>query len=231
MTAIAAVHTPEGYILSADGRQTQDTVTNDETVKIFHSFPRNSVVAWGCYGAVEHTFTVFDSFDLAVVSLAASKQIAGCDFSSLEDYAMKMADCIHCVLSFYYLKHSAIINLSEEYFPGLVFVGYVKGKAEQVKVEIRHCDRRWLSPSKAAFTVYPSGLAIGYGPKVDDYPDKAGELHAPKTLDKGKQLTEGYIQLCIDALGEHGPIGGRIHSAAVTPKGFEWKTKPKGFDD
>jgi 20S proteasome alpha/beta subunit len=34
MTAIVAVHTPEGYILAADGRQRQGTITNDETTKI-----------------------------------------------------------------------------------------------------------------------------------------------------------------------------------------------------
>jgi hypothetical protein len=230
MTAIAAVLTPEGYILSADGRQAQGASINDETVKIFHSSTRNSAVAWGCYGAVEHSFTVSDSFDLAVTSLAASKQIATCDFSSLEEYAMKMADCIHYVLSFYYLKYSSITDFSEDCFPGLVFVGYVNGKAEQVKVEIRHRDRRWLEPSLPAFPVHPSGLAIGFGPQVTDYP-KAGELHLPKTLDEGKRLTEGYIQLCIDALGKDGPIGGRIHSALVTPKGFEWVTKPKAVEE
>jgi hypothetical protein len=63
--------------------------------------------------------------------------------------------------------------------------------------------------------------------------EEAGELSAPKSLDEGKQLAERYIELCIQtcriyAKGEGGPIGGRIHSAAVTPKGFEWKTKPKG---
>jgi 20S proteasome alpha/beta subunit len=61
MTAIVAVQTPEGYILAADGRQTTPgPITNDETIKIYHSSTRNSEVAWafqalngGCLFAVE----------------------------------------------------------------------------------------------------------------------------------------------------------------------------------
>jgi hypothetical protein len=53
MTAIVAVQTPEGYILAADGRQTTPgPITNDETIKIYHSSTRNSEVAWACYGLV-----------------------------------------------------------------------------------------------------------------------------------------------------------------------------------
>jgi hypothetical protein len=234
MTAIVAVHTPEGYILAADGRQTQGTITNDEIIKIFHSSTRNSEVAWACYGLVSYPAPALNGDFLdAVESLRAvtkDNKLVEHEFSSLEEYAMKLGNFLHFTL----VSFSPIACYPEECFPGVILVGYVNGEAERAKVEIRHSGCQWLNPSLASFPAHPSGLAIGYGyEEVCHAMEEAGELSAPKSLDEGKQLAERYIELCIQtcriyAKGEGGPIGGRIHSAAVTPKGFEWKTKPKG---
>jgi hypothetical protein len=235
MTAIVAVHTPEGYILAADGRQTHRTSFDDETVKLFHSSAHNSEVAWGCFGAVGLPFSGLDSFDLAEVSIAASKQMEYRDFSSLEEYAMVMATAVYAVLSIYCLKHSAIICCPEEVFPGLAFVGYVNGKAELAQVEIRHRCREWLPPSAAPLLLRPSGLAIATGSEaVYRALEKAEMLRAPKSLEEGVELARSYIQTCIannETCDECKGIGGRIHIAAVTPNGFEWKIKPQGATD
>jgi hypothetical protein len=235
MTAIVTVHTPEGYILAADGRQMHGTSFNDETVKLFHSSAHNLEVAWGCFGAVGIPFSGLDSFDLGETSLAASKQMAHRDFSCLEEYAMEMANAVYVVLSIYCLKHSAIICCSDEVFPGLAFVGYVNGKEQLAQVEIRHRCGQWLPPSLTPLLLRPSGLAIATGSEaVYRALEKAGMLRAPKSLQEGAELARSYIQTCIEnneTCDECKGIGGKIHIAAVTPNGFEWKIEPQDATD
>jgi hypothetical protein len=235
MTAIVAVHTPEGYILAADGRQMHGTSLDDETVKLFHSSAHNSTVAWGCYGAVGLPFSGLDSFDLAEVSVAASKQMEHRDYSSLEEYAMEMATAVYAVLSIYCLKHSAIMCFPEEVFPGLAFVGYVNGKAELAHVEIRHRCGQWFPPSAAPLFIRTSGLAIAAGSEAVYRALEKGEmLNPPKTLEEGAELARSYIQTCIEnneTCDECEGIGGKIHIAAVTPDGFAWKIKPGCIED
>src|ERR1035438_490110 len=96
MTAIVAVRTSEGYILAADGRQTQGAITNDETVKIFHSSFRNSEVAWACYGLVSYPAPALNGDCLDAVeglqTVTKDKNLVELDFSSLEEYAMKLGE-------------------------------------------------------------------------------------------------------------------------------------------
>ena len=235
MTAIVAVHTPEGYILAADGRQTQGTITNDETVKIYHSSTRNSEVAWACYGLVSYPAPALNGGCLdAVESLRAvtkDKNLVEHDFSSLEEYAMKIGEFLHFAL----VNCSPVACYREEYFPGIVFVGNVNGKPERAKVEIQHSGCQWLAPSIASFTAHRCGLAIGYGPEIVLHGmENSKILYAPKSLDEGQALAESYIEICIvnnEMVDECKGIGGDIHIAAVTPHGFEWKKKPKRITD
>jgi hypothetical protein len=183
MTAIVAVRTLEGYIFAADGRQTHGTSFDDDTVKVFHSFCRNSEVAWGCFNAVYHSFDGVDSFDLVKTSLVVSKHLVDRDFLSLADYAMEMARAIHHVLEVYYSKYSATICFPEEVFPGLAFVGYVNGEAQLAQVEIRHSGGKWLPPCLVTLPVRPCGLAIATGSEtVYRALDKAGMLIAPRSM-------------------------------------------------
>jgi hypothetical protein len=235
MTAIVAVHTPEGYILAADGRQRQGTITNDETTKIFHSSTRNSEVAWACYGLVSYLAPALNGGYLdAVESLQAvtkDNNLAEHDFSSLGKYAMKLAEFLHFAL----VNCSPVACYPEECFPGIVFVGNVNGKPERAKVEIQHSGCQWLNPFLANFAAHPCGLAIGYGPEmVLQGMENSEMLYVPKSLDEGRELAESYIEICIannQKFDECKGIGGDIHIAAVTPSGFEWRKKPKRAAD
>lgn len=235
MTAIVAVHTPEGYVLAADGRQMHGTSFNDETVKIFHSSTRNSEVAWACYGLVSYPAPALNGGYLdAVESLQTAtmgRNLVEHEFSSLEEYAMKLGEFLHFAL----VNCSPVACYPEDYFLGIVFVGNVNGKPERAKVEIRHSGCQWLNPSLANFPAHPCGLAIGYGPDLVLHGMENSEmLYTPKSLDEGKKLAESYIEICIannQKFDECKGIGGDIHIAAVTPHGFEWKKKPKRTKD
>jgi hypothetical protein len=235
MTAIVAVHTPEGYILAADGRQTQGKITNDETIKIFHSSTRNSKVAWACYGLVSYPAPALNGDFLdAVESLRAvtkDNKLVEREFSSLEEYAMTLGKFLHFTL----VNYSPIARYPEECFLGVALVGYVNGKLERAKVEIRHSDCQWLNPFPADFPAHPCGLAIGYGPNMVLHGMENSEmLYTPKSLRDGERLAETYIEICIannQKFDECKGIGGKIHIAAVTPDGFEWKIKPQDATD
>jgi hypothetical protein len=148
---------------------------------------------------------------------------------------MEMANAVYVVLSIYCLKHSAIICCSDEVFPGLAFVGYVNGKEQLAQVEIRHRCGQWLPPSLTPLLLRPSGLAIATGSEaVYRALEKAGMLRAPKSLQEGAELARSYIQTCIEnneTCDECKGIGGKIHIAAVTPNGFEWKIEPQDATD
>ena len=198
MTAIVAVHTPEGYILAADGRQIHGASFDDEAVKIYHSSTRNSEVAWACYGLVSYPAPALNGGYLdAVESLQAvtkDKNLVEHDFSSLEEYAMKLGEFLHFAL----VNYSPVACYREEYYPGIVFVGNVNGKPERAKVEIRHSGCQWLNPCLANFSAHPCGLAIGYGPEmVLQGMENSEMLYTPKSLDDGEKLAESYIEICI----------------------------------
>jgi len=229
MTAIVAVHTPEGYVLAADGRQVHGTSINDETVKIFHSSDHNSEVAWACYGLVSFQALNGGCLDAVEILQALTKHenLAELDFSSLEEYAMTLGEFLHFALE----KCSPVACYPEECFPGIVFVGNINGKLERAKVEIQHSGCQWLNPSLANFVSHPCGLAIGYGPEMVLHGMENSEmLYTPQSLDEGIKLAESYIEICIannQKFDECKGIGGKIHIAAVTPSGFEWKIRPQ----
>jgi hypothetical protein len=235
MTAIVTVQTPEGYILAADGRQRQGAITNDETVKIFHSSTHNSEVAWACYGLVSYPAPALNGGCLDAVeslrNVTKDKNLVAHDFSSLEEYAMKLGEFLHFAL----VKFSPVACYPEEYFPGVVFVGYVNGKPERAKVEIRHSGSRWVTPSLANFPAHPCGLAIGHGPEMVLHGmDNSEMLYTPQSVGEGVKLAESYIEICIannQRCDECKDIGGRIHIAAVTPSGYEWKVEPRAAKD
>lgn len=235
MTAIVAVNTPEGYILAADGRQMHGASFDDETVKIYHSSSRNSEVAWACYGLVSYPAPALNCGYLDAVeglrAVTKDRKLAEQEFSSLEEYAMKLGEFLHFAL----VNFSPVACYREEYFPGVVFVGYLNGKPERAKVEIRHSGCQWLDPSLANFSTHPCGLAIGYGPEMVLHGMENSEmLDTPKSLDDGEKLAESYIEICIAnnlKFEECKDIGGRIQIAAVTPSGFEWKIRPQDAMD
>ena len=163
--------------------------------------------------------------------MTKDKNLVEHDFSSMEEYAMKLGKFLHFAL----VHCSPVACYREEYFPGVVFVGYLNGKPERAKVEIRHSGCQWLDPSLANFSTHPCGLAIGYGPEMVLHGMENSEmLDTPKSLDDGEKLAESYIEICIAnnlKFEECKDIGGRIQIAAVTPSGFEWKIRPQDAMD
>jgi hypothetical protein len=230
MTAIAAVCTPEGFVIGADGRQTNKGILiTDKKQKIFGSEAVGIQAAYGFAGCVKFGSSLGE-FDVLVESQNLLYELRPRNFRNLTDYAMRFAKDLYTRIA----PHSSNVNnlsyLQADEFVSFLMVGHVKNAYEVsaiafplengiVKEPVVKCA---LSDPFAHFTM------IGGYPEVYTKMQESGITEPCSTAAKGAGLVKRFIDECVDNSSLFGDeIGGHVHIAKVTPFESTWMICPK----
>jgi hypothetical protein len=230
MTAIAAVCTPEGFVLGADGRETSinGTVRTDKKQKIFSANAKDLRAAYGFAG-----YVTVHSFDFVLQAQDVERELQFEAFHSLVDYAVKFST----VLYYRLIEHTAGVDLSsfpESNLVCFLMAGYAKNTAEITSIGFYLVNGVLQKPRlKCAFERSSAHFTtIGGYDEVYRAMCHQGLMKPPKTLREGAELIDKYITTCSDRCNaaivgdERFGIGGHIHIAAVTASKSWWVICP-----
>jgi hypothetical protein len=204
-------------------------VISEETKKIYASSAVNLTCAWGWFGAVRHNSRLLP-FDLVRATLSLCESFKNKEFSSIAEYADTIATGIHCGHLVTYQGRFPIEAYAGEVFAGLFVVGFFDARPQTAQIEFRQKGGRILRPILADVVTDQCGMTIASGSEaVYRALETNRPCTPPSTLADGRKMAHKYIWTCKynnKTCDECRGIGGRIHIAAITPKGFEWCIPP-----
>lgn len=233
MTALVAVHTPEGFIIAADGRQMDSAngvVITEKARKIFDCSAVNLKCAWGLYGAAKHNLNLWN-FDVVKALQSFTKSQENKEFSSIADYADSMATAMHCWHHITYLgKAMPDDPCLGELLAGLLVVGFAGERPQLAQVEFRLENGVFCKPILVNVITDHCGMTIASGSRaVYEALGRNKSCVPPGGLLEGRKMAHNYIWTCVHnntRSEECAGIGGRIHIGAISQEGFKWCIPP-----
>jgi hypothetical protein len=232
MTAIAAMLTPYGFIIGADGLR-KDTFDNsvvaDAAQKIFPIESGNVTLAFAWAGATTLAFPSGRIFDL----IGATRQF----FSQPEMLAGKsFADIVLLFREFLRMAFIAYAEpLPQAFFNTsigrVLFLSYFDGQPCQAEVSVECGGNGRLQPKVVAVNCPANPQYIVFSGSQKMYAQFAGNsgISMPNTREAAIALIRDYIQLCIDNRStdpECVGIGGKIHVGILNSEKFDWVEAP-----
>lgn len=255
MTAIVAVRTASGFIIAADGRMrlTEDSQRTanaaarakecDSRQKIFRISDSAKNLAFAITGSVGDS-----NFDLPEVVALQAKQLAGEPFDDCRGYLNELAR--KCNVEINEAVKAGIFRLPEEgrmenspawKTASLIVAGYFATDRCFFRVDLFHFGNN--SESKFSVDAIPDVAVVSGSPVISTSMFKPnGELNAASdfyqygkqlgsSLDDAEGFASGYIRACSSDLAKQRDkrceiIGGDLHVAEITPRGFRWRIPP-----
>lgn len=221
MTAIVSVHTPDGFIIGADGRRFDSVVRKvaSETAKKIFLFESDQIrLAYAWTGMIEASGPT-GGYNLQDISEAILLRAlsSGHDFNALIS-AFCAELCKYLPIGFSNLPSNPY-ELAR-----VMFVGYFKGQPCSAQIVISYVDSV-LSPNSEVQipaqyhkTVF-SGAESIYSSKYQQW--------QPFCRAEAISFVTTYIQECIDSPNpDCAGIGGQIHLGEVQPEGISWIIPP-----
>jgi hypothetical protein len=252
MTAIALLYTEAGFVIAADGRARY----LDENNPIAKSLPRKDTwneqktfpgVFCGTEVAIVFTGSAFNynrSYELiAILRKAISETNDTYSSNQQPSIGKKLAALtsrLHSLLSD--VKRQGALSLVSlpPVIAQIFIVGYFgdSGEPATTVLKLSHSTGLLLTPD--VWTQYPPVDVLAGSQEISSrYLDRDDDkrflrhFHSPgPSLDDGLAYTTGFIEACKDEMAKtvdpdiHDRISGHIHTAVVTPSGFQWRTEP-----
>jgi hypothetical protein len=232
MTAIASVYTPEGFVIGADGRQTDEngTISDDSITKLFGCRAANirAIFSWtGCASLQGNG----DTFDFKDHSLDVLKQLKDEEFNTMADFLTAFS------LGFYERLLSWVSESGCEFrhqddprWARLQMLGFVDATPAIAEAHFPFLRGLPMKPGLVTGLDRPSAhLTIFAGSRLAyDMMRAEGSMIPCESLESGRELIDRYIQVCSECNGSGSPnrIGGKIHIAAITPLSCHWLVAP-----
>jgi len=241
-TAILRFWTNSGLVLGADGLK-YDVVagraigTNAQKVFEIPGLP----AAYAMYGEIGVGDNNPDTSILLDLSQEIRRFLDFTDYSSSFDflaYANRIAANLHQSIAATRDRGAIWGGNQESIRPEqviarIILCGFFDGEPVEINIRFEHRDQRLLPPlvflvdlQRSNPEVFGSGLVTRRLFRHPESPDLS-------LLEAAKKI-ERYIQFCDSERGRKldplmcRTIGGRIHIAAITPKGFQWLKPPVG---
>jgi hypothetical protein len=233
MTAIAAVWSPDGFVIGSDSLHTDraGNDVSDKAQKIFSlSFSNDIRFAFAWRGA-----SSLGSFNFEQATAKSHSHLSKSPFpESPDEYFGKLARQIFCELLNHFGENMLPFDLVNSEFPSsqALFVGYAKGNPLWVEIIFDHDTRQFLPPTVEGFEYSPKDFKVFSG-SLEVWKAMDAEERVFQPLDLGSAAEEigEYIQRCIQGrhlLPDCDGIGGRVCLAAVTANDVRWIPWPIG---
>lgn len=220
MTAIVTVHTPDGYVIGADGRQIDSktrTIQSDKAQKIFPFETETVRLAYAWTGTTQ-VYAPDESclYDLGRVTKRILPAVELFGRNSWADFISRFCEGLKTQLPV------CIENPPKE-LAKIILVGFFRGVPCQAEVKVLYPDSvfqprvKIQSPSGYGTRVF-AGAESTYARYQSCRPQKNAEA---------VRFVRDYIQDCIESSEtDCRAIGGHLSIAAVTPNGFSWTIAP-----
>jgi hypothetical protein len=221
VTAIAFVHTPDGFVIGADGRQI-DSVTNtiqsDTAQKIFLLEFETVRVAYAWTGttrieAVDQT-CIYDLRESTNRLLQAADLLGR---TSWADFIARFCDGLRATLP-------SCIEAAPRDVAKIALIGFFNGVPCKAIIKIRYphtllvFDLQIQTPAQYQKQVF-TGTERLYAPY---------KLQQPHNASEAVRFVRDYILDCIESdEADCNKIGGHLHIAAITSEGFSWVISPR----
>jgi hypothetical protein len=237
-TAIVSVYTPEGFVIGADGLRREagtGAVVTKTARKIFFARASNAVLAYAWAGQpILNLLTSLGSsyFDFLPVSAQIANFMESAPIHSFEEYVKRFLETFYQRLlsanDGEKLTGDLDILPKAELIARVLFVGYFEGLPYRAEGSIRRRQDVLIEPDVEARTA-PRDFKVFSGSKLMAQKFAFAPPCAPDSLHRASALVHEYIQRCIDNPeqdAECESIGGHIHIAEVTPRGYKWRVPP-----
>lgn len=220
MTAIVAVHTPDGFIIGADGRRMDREVITTEQAKKLFWFESETIRLVYAWSGTTQTFA--KNNEILHDVFAASETILPIAAFSGKDSFASFVDVFCKVL--YKTLPARITNMSREELARVLFVGYFQGQPCSAKIELLYSNS-FLTPDVEIHIPAQFYRSIFSG--AESVFLKSYANCEPQSSAEAIDFVRNYIQDCVDSpapdcIG----IGGHIHIAELTPERFSWVVSP-----
>jgi hypothetical protein len=237
MTLIAAVWSPEGFAIAADGFQVMEANQSAqyEAQKIFHTpFHNQGGFAYACSGTCRWNFKSGDYFDFIEATQRATVDLARTPFpNDPADYFNEIGRRLFQDLA--YPMAGDIDGTSNSGFAEskLIFAGYANGSPVWAQLIFSNTGTRF-SPHVLAGLAYSPRQFMVFAGSTTVYADMqvAGKLYQPVNLQEAIHMVHEYAQTCVESSGiipDCANLRGHVHVATVTKEGFTWIEKPKNL--
>jgi hypothetical protein len=254
-TAIALTYTLGGFAITADGlERTYGIITGYETKKIFPIRGLDFQLAYALCGRV--TFGVKDKdnnpMDLLKKAPYGIIAISGSSHPDLSAYVRNFSMYLYAIVKdaqetqgFQPLSTYEAERFGDNYAVFSIFVaGYYRGQPGCYRATVCHNNQRLLEPTIVEHPLQKDPIIYGSAeiarrifktddPKLSSYRVMGFRDSKQPTLSDGIEAMKNYVRACCDPeIARLDPeicatIGGRIHSAIVTPNdGFSWVCAP-----
>jgi hypothetical protein len=226
MTLIAAVWSPEGFVIAADGFQVATSrLATYNAQKIFHTpFHHDSGFVYACAGTTQIGFQSGRSFGFIQATKRVTDNLSGTPFpNDPADYFNEIGGRLFQEL----LDSAADPDLGDS---RLLFVGYANGSPLWAELIFSNTGTRFYPPVLARVTHSPRQFMVFAG-STTVYGDMqiAGKLFQPVYLKEAIGMVHEYAQMCIEnntIIEDCTNLGGHIHVATITKEGFSWVIEP-----
>jgi hypothetical protein len=229
MTAIAAVHTLEGFVVGADGlRQiVNGPALDDQKLFSFESKDIHLGYAWcGTTFMWDETNpdTVLFDFRSATESILRSF-----DFTKNADFAgfvHNFREILTKRIEWSLNQNSGrnwLAKFDSDKIARVLWIGYFKGEPAVAEVKVGRIESE-LCVSVSHLVLPKTVSAFSGGECAGSEGDLERE---PKDSEDARLLIHEFIKRCIDHPNCKGKYGGTVHIAKITPKDFTWMDFPK----
>lgn len=232
MTAVVSVLTSKGFIVGADGRESdpKGNVLSESITKIFKTEAGN-VVAVYSWAEVVRVRSFFQYFDLRTISGDAARALEKREYSTLSEYALAFAGYVFDLLSVWVANYRPDLTQVGPSFACLFMVGYVGGEPQTATIRFPFRDGRIQNPVVLMALSDPvDSLNLFVGSKtIYSKMRTDGLLAIPATANEAARLVTTYLETCIacnESVDDCRNIGGHIHVARLTPEKADWLIAP-----
>lgn len=227
MTLISAVWSPQGFAISADGREVSTNLEKppEDVQKIFYtSFANETGFAWAWVGYVEVEFVSGRSYDLKEITRRVMAELPDNAYlDEPESYFERIANRI-----FYELPTD--IDVSHGTDDEVIFVGYLAGKPLWAEIVFQHREGGFLPPIVIEPKISPRNFYAFSGSKtICKRMKESGKLSQPLDLSEAVTAVHEYAKTCVESqasVPDCREFGGTVHIATVTNNGFTWIIEP-----
>jgi len=237
VTAIVSAYTPEGFVMGADGLRREGctrTVVSEKARKIFCTETGNAVLSYAWAGATNLFGSEEKSiFDFLQESAEAARTLASAHVVQFRDYVNRFGEIVYQRLLFANEgnKLEGNVNLlpKGEEIARILFVGYFRGVPYRAQSAICRRGAVLIGANLRELRQAPVDFNVFSGSRVMLEKFQRRLTDAPETLGQATALIRDYIQGCIDNRNqdkECEDIGGHIHIASITSRGFRWIIPP-----
>jgi hypothetical protein len=219
VTAIVTVHTPNGFVIGADGRQIDsqtNTIQSDKTQKIF-SFEAGDIrLAYAWTGTTQmHDSSLRCFYD---VRAAMNKSLLAATLSrTWPEFLSRVLEGLRICLP------AEIPGAPNRELAQAIFVGFLRGAPCKAEIAIVCSDSRLDLNIKTALPApYCKSVFTGVERLYERY-----KPLKPQTNSEAVKFVREYLLDCIeDGEADSEGIGGHLHIAAVTADEFSWVIEP-----